>query len=301
MAASGTEAEIDGGGLRAAVARRSPTVAAALDEEQAAVRARAWAAREVPDSVVDAVRVRSVLYRPDGGCTLRYRVRLSPAGRERILLVEIPPAATDVVIRPFPADPGLPTLQRALDPDLMRGVLGRAIPGTGGERAIGRCAVDVVHHPRQGRCVLRYRLSLGAGGPGELRHPVVFGKVYGDDSAGAAALALRLLRHGLANLPDHVRFVVPQPSPSSPRCVWAWWRRCPGDRCCPTWSRPRAPRTHRPRPVRKRCPPPWRPRLGRPPPSTRATPREFRCRSGTSPASWRPPSGTSRCCSRCGQ
>jgi hypothetical protein len=211
MAASGTEAEIDGGGLRAAVARRSPTVAAALDEEQAAVRARAWAAREVPDSVVDSVRVRSVLYRPDGGCTLRYLVRLSPAGRERILLVEVPPAATDVVIRPFPADPGLPTLPRALDPDLMRGVLGRAIPGTGGDRAIGRCAVDVVHHPREGRCVLRYRLSLGAGGPGELRHPVVFGKVYGDDSAGAAASALRVLRHGLANLPDQARIVVPQP------------------------------------------------------------------------------------------
>jgi hypothetical protein len=211
MATAGTEVEIGGGSLLAAVARRSPTVAAALDEGQAAARTRAWAARAMPDSVVDAVHVRSVLYRPDGGCTLRYLVRLSPRRQERTLLVEVPPAATDVVIRPFPDDPGLPTLHRALDPDLMRKVLGRAVPGTGGDRAIGRCAVDVVHHPRQGRCVLRYRLSLGAGGPGELRHPVVFGKVYGDDTAGTAASALRLLRQGLANLPDHARFVVPQP------------------------------------------------------------------------------------------
>jgi hypothetical protein len=211
MAAAGPEVEIGAGDLRAAVARRSSTIAAALDEEQAAARARAWAARAEPDAVVEDVQVRSVLYRPDGSCTLRYRVQLSPGRQERILLVDVPPAATDVVIHPFPDDPGLPTLPRALDPVLMRQVLGRAVPGTGGERAIGRCAVDVVHHPRQARCVLRYRLSVGAGGPGELRHPVVYGKVYGDDTAASAASALRLLRQGLSVLPDRARIVVPQP------------------------------------------------------------------------------------------
>ena len=211
MITAAAKVEIDGGGLRAAVARLSPAVAAALDEGQAAARARAWAARAEPDAVVDEVSVRSVLYRPDGGCTLRYRVRLSPMRRERILLVDVPPAATDLVLRPFPDDPGLPTLPRALDPDLMRKVLGRAVPGTGGERGIGRCAVDVVHYPRQGRCVLRYRLSVGAGGSGELRHPVVFGKVYGDGGAAAAAAALRVLRQGLAALPDIARVVVPLP------------------------------------------------------------------------------------------
>jgi hypothetical protein len=71
--------------------------------------------------------------------------------------------------------------------------------------------VDVVHHPREGRCVLRYRLSLGAGGAGELRHPVVFGKVYADSSARAAASALRLLRDGLRSLPDGIRVDVPRP------------------------------------------------------------------------------------------
>jgi hypothetical protein len=197
--------------LRAAVARRSPAVAAALDEEQATARARAWAARAVPDAVVDGVRVRSVLYRPDGSCSLRYVVGLAPPGQERILLVEVPRSETDVVIRPFPADPGLPTLHRALDPELMRTVLGRAVPGTGGDRAIGRCAVDVVRYPRQGRCVLRYRLSVGAGGPGELRHPVVFGKVYADDTAPAAASGLRLLRRELAARPGHSGVTVPRP------------------------------------------------------------------------------------------
>jgi aminoglycoside phosphotransferase (APT) family kinase protein len=94
----------------------------------------------------------------------------------------------------------------------MREVLGRVVPGTGGERAVGRCSVDVVRYPRAGHCVLRYRLTQGAGGAGELRHPVVFGKVYGAASAAATtAAALRFLRAGLRGLPDSLRIAVPQP------------------------------------------------------------------------------------------
>jgi aminoglycoside phosphotransferase (APT) family kinase protein len=200
-----------GESLRAAVARRSPLVAGALDPEQALARARAWAAQTVPDATVDAVRVRSVLYRPDGSCTLRYHVRLSSPGPERLLLVQVPASGADVEVAAFPADPGLPTLRRALDPTLMREVLGRVVPGTGGDRAIGSCAVDVVRYPREARCVLRYRLAIGAGGSGELRHPVVFGKVYGDASAAGTAEALRFLRAGLRVLPGPLRIDVPQP------------------------------------------------------------------------------------------
>ena len=84
------------------------------------------------------------------------------------------------------------------------------LPGTGGERAVARCAVEVVRYPRAGRCVLRYRLAVGAGGPGELRHPVTFGKVYADDSgAEVAASSLRLLRRELAAAGAPV--VVPRP------------------------------------------------------------------------------------------
>jgi hypothetical protein len=197
--------------LAGAAFRRSPMVGAALDAEQASARARGWVQRAVPGAAVDTVRVGSVLYRPDGSCTLRYVVRLAPRGREQVLLVEVPRDGTDVLVRPFPADPGLPTLPHAVDPVLMREVLGRVVPGIGGDRAIGRCAVDVVHHPRQGRCVLRYRLSPGAGGAGELRHPVVFGKVYGDSTAQGAAAALRVLRRGLPLRADGMRVDVPEP------------------------------------------------------------------------------------------
>ncbi len=211
MTAAAAVASAVGESLRGGVARRSPLVARALDPEQALELSRAWAARELPGATVDVVRARSVLYRPDGSCTLRYHVELSPAGREQLLLVQVPASGSDITVRPFPADPGLPTLQRALDPVLMRQVLGRVVPGTGGDRAIGRCAVDVVRYPRDGRCVLRYRLSPGAGGFGELRHPVVFGKVYGDATAAAAAAALRHLRAGLRVLPGPLGIDVPEP------------------------------------------------------------------------------------------
>jgi aminoglycoside phosphotransferase (APT) family kinase protein len=211
VTASAPVAAAVGEPLRAGVATRSPRVVAALDGEQALVRARSWAAGAAPGIAVGTVRVGSVLYRQDGSCTLRYVVRLAPGAREQVLLVEVPRDGTDVLVRPFPADPGLPTLPHAVDPKLMRAVLGRVVPGTGGDRAIGRCAVDVVHHPRQGRCVLRYRLSPGAGGAGELRHPVVFGKVYGDSTAHTAAAALRVLRRGLPLLADGTRVDVPEP------------------------------------------------------------------------------------------
>jgi hypothetical protein len=189
--------------LRAAVDRRSPLVASALDPAQARTRAES----ALPATPVEAVQVGSVRYRPDGGATVRYRVRLGRAHGERVLLVDVPGSGSTVTVRPFPADPALPTLPRAVDPVLMRQVLGRVVPGTGGERAIGRCTVDVVHHPRQGRCVLRYRLAQGAGGAGELRHPVLFGKVYADPAApAAAASALRVLRGGLRS-----RVRVPEP------------------------------------------------------------------------------------------
>ncbi len=197
MAAAPT-AEMVRSPLRVAVDRRSPLVASALDPAQA--RARAESA--LPGTTVEAVQVGSVRYRPDGGATVRYRVRLAPPRGELVLLVDVPSSGSVVSVRPFPADPGLPTLPRAVDPVLMRQLLGRVVPGTGGERAIGRCTVDVVRHPRQGRCVLRYRLAQGAGGAGELRHPVLFGKVYADPAApAAAASALRVLREGVA-LPD---------------------------------------------------------------------------------------------------
>jgi aminoglycoside phosphotransferase (APT) family kinase protein len=204
----GTAPTRTGEPLLAAVGRRSPGVAAALDE----ARAREHAARALPDADVAEVGIGSVLYRPDGGCTLRYEVHPGAPARAATLLVEVPPSSADTVVRAFPDDPGLPTLRAAVDPDRMRDVLGRVVPGTGGARAIGRCRVDVVHHPRRDRCVLRYRLSPGAGGSGELRHPALFGKVHADPArAAAGAEALRFLRTRAPVLADGIRLTVPRP------------------------------------------------------------------------------------------
>ena len=79
MAMTSLEVARGAGYLRAAVARRSATVVAALDEDQAVARHRpGHRGRTV--AVVDDVLVRSVLYRSDGSCTLRYQVRLAGRG-----------------------------------------------------------------------------------------------------------------------------------------------------------------------------------------------------------------------------
>ena len=158
--------------------------------------------------------------------------------------------------------------------------------------------MDVVHYPRQGRCVLRYRLSLGAGGSGELRHPVVFGKVYSDGGAAAAASALRVLAPGPRRpCPDGVRVDVPAAA-----------RRRPLTAAGPGGGDPGRPLL--PDLVKAACDADG----SSPAPDPRGTvrgpqdrgpaaaaihacaPRGLRCPSGISPASGQRPSGTSRCC-----
>ena len=191
---------------------RTPHLAAALDPHGATARAVAWAADAAPGACVEGVQVGSVLCRPDGGATLRYAVRLSGARQaERTLLVEVPASGGRPVLRPFPHDPALPTLPWAVDPERMAVVLGKEVPGTGGVRGVGRARVAVVHHPRQGPCVLRYAMSGGPAGPAERRYPAVYGKVYPRDGARAATDGLRLLRAGVPPLPDGRTLVVPRP------------------------------------------------------------------------------------------
>jgi hypothetical protein len=197
--------------LAAAALQRTPLLRQALGDGPALTRR--WVAASAPDASVAGVQVGSVLYRPDGSATLRYEVRLCGARpRTRTLLVTVPRSGSDVVVRPFPADPGLPTLARAVDPALMRALLSRVVPGTGRDRAVARCTVDVVHYPRSDRCVLRYTLLPGAAGVGEVRHPTVFGKVYaGGSAAAAAATALHVLRGGTRDRAGGGQLVVPQP------------------------------------------------------------------------------------------
>jgi aminoglycoside phosphotransferase (APT) family kinase protein len=181
-----------------ALRRRVPAVDVLLDPDRSLATARAWAATHRPGDTVVEVRVGDVLYRADGTVTLRCAVRLRP-GPDATLLVRVAPDGA-VSAAPFPHDPDLPTLPQALDPVAMTAVLGRLVPGVGRQRGLARCRVQVVHHPREGACVLRYELFPGAAGAAELRHRVVYAKVSPDaEATRRAADALRAV--GSAGVP----------------------------------------------------------------------------------------------------
>ena len=198
---------LPGMSLAEVAARRITLLRVALGEERAGAEARTWATRSASGAEVEAVRVGSVLCRSDRSATLRYHVRTA-GPREQTLLVEVPPDGRDLVVRPFPDDPGLPTLPQAVDPAIARTVLAGAVPGADSAE---RCDVEVVHHPRTGPCVLRYSMPTPPGAPAP-RHQTVFGKVY-PDAGGAerAAAAMRLLRAELPPLLYGNRVLVPEP------------------------------------------------------------------------------------------
>jgi aminoglycoside phosphotransferase len=85
-----------------------------------------------------------------------------------------------LVLHPFPIDPDLPTLPQSMDPDAVRRLLSARDEAAGPE-------VDVVHHPREGPCVLRYRF----GGEADRPACTYYGKVFAD---GTGATVYRYLR-----------------------------------------------------------------------------------------------------------
>jgi ABC-type multidrug transport system fused ATPase/permease subunit len=164
---------------------------------------------------VEAVSTEKLWLHEDGTCSLRYRVRLSglpdsvdgtatvlgrvhassgAATAERDLLVsgagrrrgvpDVPwrtltglvPEARLVLSR-FPFDPFLPTLPDAMDPN----TVGRLEPFAGLDWLP---VPTVVHHPRDGACVLRYAMSRQAGADDAGAPAVLYGKVYGDAERG---------------------------------------------------------------------------------------------------------------------
>lgn len=203
--------------------RRLPGLSRALDVEAAGD----WLAHTLldSDSHVAGVDVGSLWYRADGSCSLRYQVSIDrtalssrretvlgrvcsgPDASKRYLAATLPiadakgPASppwrqwvavsadSPFVLHPFPIDADVPTLGRALD----LGRVERLLKHRGGRSPR---SVAVVRHNRTGSCVVRYDLS----GPGQLGPGAgpraVFGKVYGDDSGGAAYHFLRSTRAG---------------------------------------------------------------------------------------------------------
>jgi aminoglycoside phosphotransferase (APT) family kinase protein len=182
-----------------------PGLRTALDAET--MRTRLQALLVAPTHLIDACVPGKVWYRGAEGCDLRYTLlltdRASGAVRTATVLgrslsdldqaaayrqtrVEplipglrgragplraaawVPDLA--LVVHAFPLDPTLPTLAAALDP---AGMLPRFRSHLGCTAA--DCSVEVVHHARGGRCVLRYAAG----------ERVVYGKVYADDAGGA--------------------------------------------------------------------------------------------------------------------
>jgi Phosphotransferase enzyme family len=136
-----------------------------------------------------------LLYRPDGACSLRYAAAARmPGGSAREVSVgaRVPPRAeaaealrrdltaiadaaaghpllrglaapvaadpaVPMTVHAFPIEPELPGLPAATDPARAGELLAAAL----GRRAAGPCRVEVAHHPREGRCTLRYRAANG--------------------------------------------------------------------------------------------------------------------------------------------
>jgi aminoglycoside phosphotransferase (APT) family kinase protein len=144
---------------------------------------------------LELVAAGKLLLRPDGACSLRYTaaVRMSD-GRARDVSVgaRVParadaaealrrdltgiaraaaghpllrglaaPVATDaavpIAVHVFPIEPELPGLAAATDPARAGELLGAAL----GRADVGPCRVEIAHHPREGRCTLRYRAADG--------------------------------------------------------------------------------------------------------------------------------------------
>ena len=233
----GDRSATDGAGtLLDGVGRQLPGLARALDPELTV----GGLERALLDPAVrvEAVATQKLWLRRDGSCGVRYRLRLSGpgvgaddsavvlgrvhrGGRDaeasvvshlsggirgvkgrqaaaapwRAWLGAVPEAA--LTVYRFPLDPDLPTLASAVDP--------RVLTTLEPFRGQGRYpSVSVVHHPREGACVLRYH-ALAA-----VREASFYGKVYGNDHGDVVDGFLR----ALAREQDHdIHLLVRFPEP----------------------------------------------------------------------------------------
>src|SRR3989449_1032608 len=84
----------------------------------------------------------------------------------------------------FPADPGLPQLKIASDPELMREMFrGHLSPLPGRVYHIQDCLLSWIRYLRGDRCMLQYTLLLVEPGTGRERSQWVSGVIYAEDRA----------------------------------------------------------------------------------------------------------------------
>ena len=195
-------------GLVHGLRRQLPGLAMAMDESFVADRVEQVMLSG--NTTVDGILVGKLWLRADQTCSLRYQLRLSDghlAATEHSVLGRVhaddeaaaayvtrsvhrlldrggtpppPPwrkqttvaADAGLALHPFPIDPTLPTLPGAMDPAVVW-----RLATYSGMHEPGR--VEVVHHPREGACVLRYHLHGGE--PSDHPRATLYGKLYGDD------------------------------------------------------------------------------------------------------------------------
>jgi ABC-type multidrug transport system fused ATPase/permease subunit/aminoglycoside phosphotransferase (APT) family kinase protein len=202
---------------------RLPGLEEALDVDLMADRIRHLLLNR--DAAIEGVSVGKLWLRADGTCSLRYRLQppnrpadadeltvfgrvhpdpASPSesvahlldrlaeGRNGLPAAPLWRTSTAVVaeaglaLSRFPLDPDLPTLAAAMDPEFVRRLSLAGSPDA-------ELTVTVVHHPREGACVLRYRFSEEPAR--STGHPLrtLYGKVYRDGTGDVVDGFLRAL------------------------------------------------------------------------------------------------------------
>jgi ABC-type multidrug transport system fused ATPase/permease subunit len=262
--------------LSRALGQRLPGMEMALDEEVVSRRIEELLLED--GASVTGAKVGKLWVRSDGSCTMRYTVGLSDSseftngsvvlgrlhasdddaaaymsrqlrklrGLRRNAIVTAPWRAdaariedAGLAMHPFPVDPELPTLARALEPDLWHRLPGSAPPRE-------QSAVEVVHYPREGACVLRYHFNNLENGNSDAAGRTLYGKVYSDH---AGRIVHRFLT-GLAGQPTGSRAAstqFPYPVAYAPRQHLLVTEPLPGlpmipDMLKATWAEPEAHR-----------------------------------------------------------
>src|SRR3989475_2086620 len=97
----------------------------------------------------------------------------------------------------FPADPGLPQLKIASDPELMRDMVRRQLSQLPGRvYHIQDCLLSWVRYLRGVRCMLQYNLRLVEPGTGRERSQWVSGVIYAEDRSERIWRKLRAAHRG---------------------------------------------------------------------------------------------------------
>jgi len=130
----------------------------ATDPSSAERLAHEWVAEHRPGAVVAGSRAHSVLYRGPGDLSMRIGVRLDGRGLAVVgdeLTLMVHDRAGEVAVTALPDDPFLPTLAEVLESRTVELLLRDAGLGPADRAGQSVCRAEVVHHPREGACVLR--------------------------------------------------------------------------------------------------------------------------------------------------